>query len=377
MCAETLTRHLAFALDAHRALAPVPTTGSCFSPFSVGCALGLLATGAGGSTRAELLRLLTGDPDGDPAPQAELLTRGGELEPGYDEDASPVLALVNALWVADRVVVRDDWRAELARWPGGEVRPAPFRTDSAAARAMINDEVAATTRGLVPTLLGDGDVHQDTTGALVTALYLKTGWYHPFVEHATAPEPFHTPRGVVEVPTMRLAARLAHAAADGWQLVRLPAAGGVEAVVLLPDTDLATAEAALTAEVLTRLLDTAGQRQVELYLPRLRVESRCSLGEPLRALGVHTVFTDGADLRGISADPPMRVDAAVHQAVLRVDEQGLEGAAATAMLMMPTSAVIEPEAPVVVRVDRPFLLLVRHRSSGAVYFLARVTDPRG
>jgi serpin B len=31
--------------------------------------------------------------------------------------------------------------------------------------------------------------------------------------------------------------------------------------------------------------------------------------------------------------------------------------------------------PLVVRVDRPFLFLVRHRISGAVYFLARVTRP--
>jgi serine protease inhibitor len=29
-----------------------------------------------------------------------------------------------------------------------------------------------------------------------------------------------------------------------------------------------------------------------------------------------------------------------------------------------------------VTVDRPFLLLVRHRATGAVYFIARVTDPR-
>jgi serpin B len=29
----------------------------------------------------------------------------------------------------------------------------------------------------------------------------------------------------------------------------------------------------------------------------------------------------------------------------------------------------------VVRVDRPFLFLVRHRTSGAIYFLARITRP--
>ena len=61
-------------------------------------------------------------------------------------------------------------------------------------------------------------------------------------------------------------------------------------------------------------------------------------------------------------------------AVLRVDEQGLEGAAATAAVVSLTAAA-PPSRPVVVRLDRPFLLLVRHRRSGEVYFLARVADP--
>jgi serine protease inhibitor len=39
-----------------------------------------------------------------------------------------------------------------------------------------------------------------------------------------------------------------------------------------------------------------------------------------------------------------------------------------------TAIVREPE-PVRVEVDRPFLFLVRHRDSGALYFLARITDP--
>jgi serine protease inhibitor len=67
------------------------------------------------------------------------------------------------------------------------------------------------------------------------------------------------------------------------------------------------------------------------------------------------------------------VSAAVHKAVLQVDESGLEGAAATAMMIVPTSASIS--SPVVVRVDRPFLMLVRHLRTGVVYFAAKVTEP--
>jgi serpin B len=37
--------------------------------------------------------------------------------------------------------------------------------------------------------------------------------------------------------------------------------------------------------------------------------------------------------------------------------------------------LMTPPEPLLVEVDRPFLLLVRHRRTGAIYFMARVTDP--
>lgn len=67
------------------------------------------------------------------------------------------------------------------------------------------------------------------------------------------------------------------------------------------------------------------------------------------------------------------MDSILHQAVLRLDEQGLEGAAATAVQMR-TMSLISGD-PLEVRVDRPFLLLVRHAGTGAVYFFARVVRP--
>jgi serpin B len=59
--------------------------------------------------------------------------------------------------------------------------------------------------------------------------------------------------------------------------------------------------------------------------------------------------------------------------VLKVDEQGLEGAAATAVMIRLMS--MDTRRPLEVRVDRPFLLVVQHAATGALYFLARVTDP--
>jgi serpin B len=44
--------------------------------------------------------------------------------------------------------------------------------------------------------------------------------------------------------------------------------------------------------------------------------------------------------------------------------------------MRVTAMPVEPEKPVEVKVDRPFLFAIQHRASGACLFIGRVTDPR-
>lgn len=366
-------QHLAFALALHRAVAGDPTTTACWSPFSVASALGLAATGARGATREELAALLIGDRDGALSEHAALLAQAAHLTTA----GSPFLGVSNTLWAREDIPVEPEFAEELlgdSAWPGGAIRDAPFGTDPEAARRLINADVAETTRGLIPQLIPPNTLATDTAAALVNALYLKVGWTSRFPAGGTEPRPFHREDGERDVPTMRLSKRLGYAASAGWQAVFLPAAGGVEAVVLLPDEPLRQAEPALRAKDLVALLAARMVHPVELYLPRFRVTSRADLNSSLDGLGVHTMFGDQADFSGISRQP-MQVSNVLHEAVLTIDEQGLEGAAATAVVMRAMAMVSRPEQPVVVRVDRPFLFLVRHSGSGAVYFLARVVRP--
>ncbi|HEY3610190.1 MAG TPA: serpin family protein [Pseudonocardiaceae bacterium] len=388
--------HLAFTLAVQRALAGAPTSAACWSPYSVASALGLAATGARGATRAELGALLlrggatgggwadggnagdlggSGDLGGYSAMLGEASVLGAGVDGGAAAPGSPVLDVANTLWTREDTPIRAEFTAELGRWPNGGVRPAPFHTQPDVARQLINTDVAETTHGLIPELLGAGSVTADTAATLVNALYLKVAWRNAFPDRGTTPRPFRTPTGPTEVPTMRLSGkRLGYTAGGGWQVVVLAAAGDVDAVVLLPDGDLATAEPALAADALAGLLAAPVPMSVDLYLPRFRVRANANLTTALGSLGVHTMFSDQADFSGIS-DRPMAVSSVRHEAVLTVDEQGLEGAAATGMVMRALSLHRDASEPVVVRVDRPFLFVVRHRPSGAVYFLARVTSP--
>ncbi|MCI2420933.1 serpin family protein [Saccharopolyspora sp. K220] len=363
-----MSEHLDFSLSLHRRLAPPVDRPFCWSPYSVASALGLAATATGGQTREELVNALRTEPAG----LLELLGCAAELTTGSAAEP-PVLAVANTLWAHEALPVEESYLLALKDWPGSAVRNAPFRTDPEKSRQLINADVAETTRDLIPELLPAGSVDPETVAALVNALYLKVSWREAFDEKATTERPFHAPARDREVPTMHATRRFGHAAAEGWQVVSLPAAGGVEAVVLLPDTDLETAEPDLDAARLGRLLGAVEQQRVELFLPKFDVTGDAELTRSLGALGVHTLFTRAADFAPLT-DQPLRVSTIVHQSVLEVDESGLEGAAATAVMMRLTAIVREPE-PIRVEVDRPFLFLVRHQETGAVYFLARITDP--
>ncbi|HEX2301125.1 MAG TPA: serpin family protein [Pseudonocardiaceae bacterium] len=368
---------LDFAVSLHRAIAPDPERNACWSPYSVAVALGMAADAARGPTREELVRALTGaarpDDSGTDASHpaiehlAELLGAAAEVDP---DDAQ--LALAATAWLREDVEVADGFADVPARWPSGALRS--FGKDLREARERINADVADTTRGLIRELLGEGVLGPRTVAVLVSALYLKAAWTNPFDQQLTRSRRFNTPTGAVEVPTMELVAELDYASTERWQFVTLPGRGGVEAVILLPHGPLGAAEAELNAAELSAA--PAGSRRVRLRMPRLRLEWSSRLSAPLAVLGVRELFDpDRADLTGLTPQRPAWVDEAVHRSVLRVDEQGLEGAAATAVVIAMRALVTPPAEPLLVAVDRPFLLLIRHRRTGVCYFLTRVTDP--
>ncbi len=355
--------HLDFALALHHRL---PAGGNLpWSPYSVSSALGLAAAGARGRTRDELVTALV--PGGDLAALGRLLVEAAT-------PAEAEAAVANTLWMRTGWRVLPDYATQLAGWPGGRVRDADFAGDPEGVRVRINEDVADTTRGLVRDLLAPGAVHREIAAVIVNALYLKVAWLSPFPEHATAPASFATPSGPREVPMMHQQESFPYAAAAGWRMVSLPTPGDAVVDVLLPDDPAPEALSRMSTDVLTALYGALSPVKLDLALPRFRVEASAQLATRLAALGVRAPFDrEAADFSGLTDTERLWVEQVVHKTVLRVDEQGFEGAAATAVMMRAVS--MDLSAPLPFYVDRPFLLVVRHRGTGALYFLARIVDP--
>ena len=108
---------------------------------------------------------------------------------------------------------------------------------------------------------------------------------------------------------------------------------------------------------------------------------KADLKAAFRQLGMNDAFDDRrADFSGMTGRPEpqgaLKIDEIIHRAVIEVMEDGTEAAAATAVIMMPRSAVARPAPPEPFRVDHPFLFYIVDHPTGAILFEGRIVDPR-
>jgi len=172
------------------------------------------------------------------------------------------------------------------------------------------------------------------------------------------------------------------AAVDDAHLLEMPYEGGALAmVIVLPDKKkgLLDVEAKLGARLRAWLgvLDQINGEtpcEVEVTLPRFRIEASLRLDEPLKHLGMRRAFDpNAADFSGMNGrQHDLHIAAALHKAFVDVNEQGTTAAAATAVVVATRSRSIPPHR---FRADHPFLFLVRDLCTGSILFLGRLVDP--
>lgn len=364
----------AFGLDLYTSLR-ADFENLFFSPASIAYALAMTGLGARGTTAAEMDRELH-----LPADDAVVAAGFGKLMGNLaSNDGAVTVNLANRLYGQRGTPFAPAYLALLERHFGAALEQVDYRRDPEAARGLINGWVEAQTAQKIRDLLGPGTVTPLTELVLVNAVYFLGKWSEPFPKHATADAPFHRERGGdVTTKFMRTVGHFGYAEQDGVQIAALPYRGdSMEMVVILPaaGTSLAQVEKQLDAGRLAAWLAAPAPAQVVVTLPRLHLETSFDLGGALAKLGMPTAFSRDADFTGMTTDAtPLHISNVVHKAYLDVDEEGTEAAAATAVVMERASEMMADELKTF-RADRPFILAIRHKASGAILFLGRVADP--
>jgi serpin B len=368
--AQAVESDAAFGTDLYRQLAP--TGNVVFSPASIAAALRMALAGARGATAAELAAALH-------LPGPEAAADGLAQLAGIRTGDDLTFRAPNIMWLESAASVRDDYLARLSGTVS--VERCDFAKAPDAARQTINARISDETAGKIADLIPPGVIDPLTRLVLTNAVYLKALWTQQFPAKDTKQKPFYPERAQpTPVDLMHLQARLAYHRGDGCQAVLLPYRGGSLAMaVVLPDGSLSEFTDGLdgvggVGGILAGLLSDGAEHQVDLSLPRFRINAGFMLADTLQALGVRTAFTGKADFSGIS-DMQLHINAVVHKAYVDVGEEGTEAAAATAVAFTALALVKRPEPDVTLVFDRPFLFVIADTKTGLPLFLGQLTRP--
>ena len=108
--------------------------------------------------------------------------------------------------------------------------------------------------------------------------------------------------------------------------------------------------------------------QLSLKLPKFKIEFEAELVKTFESLGVKEIFR-AANFQEMIDRGDVRVDSILHKAVVEVQEEGAEAAAATAVVMTRSPSKI-------IEFDRPFLFIIQDVNHKIPLFMGRIVDPR-
>ena len=369
-----------FALDLYEEVCKVQESDNIFfSPYSISSALGMTCDGARGQTAVDMALVLRFTIPAEAVNRAfrsltETLS-SGDLS-GAESGDPFTLSISNGLWVQNGFNLLDEYVAEVTRYYSAAVRNLDFINDLEGSRETINEWVAESTLNKILDLIPPGVLKEDTRVVLTNAVYFKASWRNQFDEYFTEDAPFFLTGGsTIEVPMMNQTDYFNFISTEGCSAIELDyAAGNASMLVLLPDGDIQEFQQDFDADMLETIRRRLSSCNVSLSMPKFEFSRSMQLSQILKTLGMESAFGSDADFSGFTGSPDLFISEVLHKAFVKVDEEGTEAAAATAVVMGLTAM---PAQPVEMNINRPFMFFILDRKTGSIVFMGRVMDPTG
>jgi serine protease inhibitor len=344
-----------------------------FSPLSVMVALAMTYNGAAGETKKAMARALKIEGMNDDAlnrASAELLKALKSSDPKIE------LAVANSLWARGGTRFNEDFLARNRQFYGAEISTLDF--NSPQSTATINRWVSASTKGKISKIIDKIDPQE--VMFLINAVYFKGQWQKRFEKTLTKEQPFHLSGGQQKpVPMMAQSGNYLYQRGDKFQAVNLPyGKGGVSLYLFLPDQGSSLDEfmKGLSFQKWEELVHNFKDTPGDVKLPRFKLDYEKTLNDALKSVSMGVAFNPReADFSGIRPERDLFISEVKHKAVVEVNEEGTEAAAATSIGIAITSARQTPERFSFIA-DRPFLMAIRDSQTGAILFMGTVADPK-
>ena|SRR5437867_1122680 len=369
----TVESNTAFAVDLYQRLKDQPGN-LFFSPYSLSTALAMAYAGARGQTETEMARTLRFS-----LPSEDLHIGFGALAARVQQIQRRnhvTLVTANLLWCQQSSRFTEAFLQLIRTRYQAEAKQVDFKDAPEVARREINTWIEGKTQGKIKDAIGPSQLSPDARLLLCNAIYFKGKWAVRFDSKHTRPGRFFSSPGEsLQAPMMSQKSQFKTADVGEVGLLELRYAGDdLSMIVLLPRAvdGLPELENRLDAKELGRWiagLDQAQAAELEVLLPRFKTTQTFELANELAALGMPSAFHAAADFSGMTGTRDLFLSDVVHQAFVEVNEEGTEAAAVTRVHANTKSMTH------VLRVDHPFIFLIRENRTGSVLFLGRIVDP--
>jgi serine protease inhibitor len=339
------------------------------SPLSILLALAMTYNGAVGDTSlamADALEFSGFDLE-------ELNTGFKDLMTSIENADSEIdLAIANSIWMNMGFEAREDFIERNSKYYSSEVREIDFA--GAGAVDTINGWIADNTRNKIEKMLDY--IPADAVMYLINAIYFKGNWTYEFDERNTSDDDFYLAGGSTKkVPMMNQWEDLLYCAGEGYAGIKLPyGQEKMSMYIILPDEGISldSLVGSLDADSWSNIIGSFSERNVHLSMPRYKMEYGIKLlNDAFINMGMGIAFGPGADFSGIREE--IFISRILHKAVIEVNEEGSEAAAATVVEMVETAAPLEE--PVEFKVNRPFFFVIADDRSGSMLFMGKVVEP--
>jgi len=362
-----------FAFNIFREVSKESGANTFFSPLSLNMALGMLYNGASGETRSEMAEVI-GMADFTETEINEYYQKMSQAL--LKIDPLTEISIANSIWYLDWFRVKQSFLDINKKYFDAEVQALDFSKPDAA--GIINKWCADKTKNRIKEII-ESPIDGDVMMYLINALYFKSKWQFEFDKKNTKQGDFTKTNGnKIRVNMMEQTTTLPYYADEYLQCVEMPYGNqAFSMVAILPENDMDIDQLVeyLDNEKWQNIVENLHEQNIVLKLPRFKIECEILLNEPVENVGMQRIFQFQNEFINI-ADADLRVSKIKQKTFVEVNEEGTEAAAVTAIEMVFSSSGGGSVPPIPFFADRPFLYLIKEKSTGAILFIGRMDEPQ-
>ncbi|KAL6744522.1 hypothetical protein Aduo_017448 [Ancylostoma duodenale] len=325
------------------------------SPISVIFALAMVQAGAKGKTKSQINQVISNG-----ATDEAIIEFYSNLAKKTLKASNGVQTrIANAFFMDKKYTIEKQYADTITQNYSAKVEALDFGQPKQAAKT-IDAFVSDNTAGKIKNLITE-DTVKDAFSLIINAVYFTAKWEYEFSKDSTSNKTFYsTENAKKEIEFLNEYREHRYYTEDqDMQVLSLRYRDTSYAFnIILPKKrfGLDTLRNILNGAGIQKVLSELRRTYMTISIPKMKIETDFELKQALIAMGVTEMFSDNADLTGISKAPPLKVSDAAHKAIIEVDEEGTTAAAATSLRMIPMSAILEEPQQFIA--DHPFIFIL-------------------